>query len=186
VTIKKTIYIIDSSSLIYLNRVHTNLIAIPQSIWNKLDEMLEEGKMTSIRCVYMEIVVDGKKPDKISEWLKSKKSLFHVPTNQQVIYMAEAVQRFSGLVDPVSEKEQADPWLVAFAREKSMQDPETEYVIVTQENPLSAIKIPAAAKAYGVRCINMREFFDENSISLEPDVAEDVTSFGVNLQPDQT
>lgn len=81
--------------------------------------------------------------------------------------MAEAVNKFSGLVDPDSEKEQADPWLVAMARERSEQDTETEYVMGTQENKNSPIKIPAACRLYGIRTINQKEFFAEVGIKLE-------------------
>jgi hypothetical protein len=146
--------------------VHNDLIAIPESIWSKLNTMLEEGDITSVRCVYDEIVTDAKKPDKVSAWLKSKKLLFHTPSNQEVIFMAEAVKLFPGLVNPASEKEQADAWLVAHARMKSIQDPSKEYVLVNQENPNSKVKIPAACDHYGIRSISMKEFFEENGINL--------------------
>jgi len=161
------VYIIDSSCLISLNRFNSEVFEIPERVWKKLDELLEAGTITSSRYVYDEIVTDSKKPDRISAWLKPKKSLFHKPTNQQVLYMAEAVREFSGLVNPDSEKEQADAWLVAMAREMSEQDPETEYVMVTQENKNSPIKIPAACRKHGVRSINQKEFLAEVGIKLE-------------------
>ncbi len=163
---KPTVYIVDASSLIYLGQTHNNVLPIPENIWAKLNEMLEDGSITSVRCVWHEVVTDAKKPDVISKWLKPKKLMFHLPTNQQVIYMSEAVQGFKGLVNPEYEKEQADPWLIAYAREKSELDPDTDYCIVTQENPNSPIKIPAAAKHFGIRTINLREFFDENNITF--------------------
>lgn len=163
---RKCVYIVDSSSLISLNRFDSEVFEIPERVWKKLDELLENGTITSSRYVYDEIVTDSQKPDKVSAWLKPRKSLFHKPTNQQVLYMAEAVNEFSGLVNPESEKEQADPWLVALAREKSEQDPETEYVMVTQENKNSPIKIPAACRKYDVRTINQKEFFVEVGINL--------------------
>lgn len=163
---KPAIYIVDASSLISLNRFNEDVIEIPKNVWQRLDELLEDGTLTSIRCVYNEIVTDSTKPDKISLWLKPKKLQFPNPTNQQVLYMAEAVNQFSGLVNPDSEKEQADPWLVAYAREMSELDKEHEYVIVTQENKNSPIKIPAAAKHYRIRSINLKEFFVEVGITL--------------------
>lgn len=160
------IYIVDSSSLITLNRFNDDAFDIPQAVWDKLDELLDEGILCSIRCVFNEIVTDSEKPDVVSAWLKPKKLLFHNPTNTQVIYMAEAVKLFSGLVNPESEKEQADPWLIAYAREMNKLDSEHKYVIVTQENPRSPIKIPAAAKHYGIETINLKDFFKEVGITL--------------------
>lgn len=164
---RKCVYILDSSSLISLNRFDSEVFELPQRVWKRLDELLEDGTIISSRYVYEEIVTDSQKPDKVSAWLKPKKSHFVKPTNQQVLYMAEAVNEFSGLVDPDSEKEQADPWLVALAREKQEQDPQTEYVMVTQENKNSPYKIPAACRKHGIRTINQKEFLAEVGIKLE-------------------
>ena len=160
-------YIVDSSSLINLNRFDAEIIDVPEHVWKRLDELLEAGVITSSRYVYEEIVTDSKRPDKVSAWLKPKKSLFHKPTNQQVLYMAEAAREFKGLVSVDAEKEQADPWLVALARELSENDKEHEYVMVTQEKKDSPYKIPAACKKYGVRSINFKEFLVEVEIKLE-------------------
>lgn len=164
---RKCVYIVDSSSLISLNRFDSEVFELPERVWKRLDELLEDGTIISSRYVYEEIVTDSQRPDKVSAWLKPKKSHFTKPTNQQVLYMAEAVNQFSGLVDPDSEKEQADAWLVALAREKAEQDPNTEYVMVTQENKNSPIKIPAACRKYGIRTINQKEFLAEVGIKLE-------------------
>jgi len=164
--VKPCIYILDASPLINLNRFDSDVFDIPEHVWTKLDELLEQGTITSNRHVYEEVVSGSKKPDKVSAWLKPKKSLFPKETNAQVLYMAEAVKEFRGLVNPDSEKEQADAWLIAMARELSELDPDREYVIVTQENKNSPIKIPAAAKHYGIRSINQKEFFAEVGISL--------------------
>lgn len=164
---RKCVYVVDSSSFISLNRFDSEVFELPERVWKRLDELLEDGTIISSRYVYEEVVTDSKKPDKVSAWLKPKKTHFVKPTNQQVLYMAEAVNGFSGLVDPDSEKEQADAWLVALAREKSEQDPETEFVMVTQENKKSPIKIPAACRKHGIRTINQKEFLAEVGIKLE-------------------
>lgn len=161
------VYIVDSSSLIILNRFDAEVFEIPQRVWDDLDKLLEDGVLTSCRCVYEEIVTGSKKPDKVSAWLGPKQDHFPKPTNQQVLYMAEAVNEFSGLVDPKSEKEQADPWIVALARELFETDLEHEYVVVTQENKNSPNKIPAACRKYGIRHINQREFLAEVGITLD-------------------
>lgn len=166
-TKRQCIYIVDASSLIILNRFDAEVFEIPQRVWIELDRLLDDGIITSCRCVYDEIVTDSKKPDKVSAWLGPKQSHFPKPTQQQILYMAEAVNEFSGLVDPKSEKEQADPWIVAMARELSEINPENEYVVVTQENKNSPHKIPAACKKYGIRVINQKEFLAEVGIKLE-------------------
>lgn len=163
---KPKIYVMDSSPLLTLHQISTSVIPIPDEVWDRLNSLLEDGSMVSIRCVYDEIVVESDKPDKISAWLKPKKSHFPKPTHKQIEYMAEVVGEFPGLIKADSEREQADPYLIAFAREMNETDTGHEYVIVTQENPNSPVKIPAAAKHYSVKSMNLSQFMEEVGINL--------------------
>ena len=80
--------------------------------------------------------------------------------------MSDVVNRFDRLINIDNERDQADPWLVALAVEKTEQDPAREYIVVTQEKQASSVKLPAACRGFGVGCIPLAQFFDENGITF--------------------
>jgi hypothetical protein len=163
---KPRVYIFDASVLLRLNRINETDFEIPQAIWDKLSEMLDSGEIISQRYVYEEVVSDSENPDKVSAWFKPYKSSCPIETADQVLLNSEVVKKFPSLIDPKREKEQADPWLIALARDLSAKDKKHEYIIVTQESKKSSTKIPAAANAYGIKTITLREFLEEKQISL--------------------
>ena len=165
---KERIYIFDSSVFIDLNRINEHTFEIPQAIWDKLDELLTQGKIVSHMYVYEEIVMKkSKKPDKVSAWLSPKKSHFLKENQQQVTYMAEVVQKYPKLIDPNNEKEQADPWLVALARDLNTTDNSREFVLVTQENQNKTTNLPAACRDFNVQVISLKQFFTESGINFD-------------------
>lgn len=163
---KEQIYIFDACAFIELNRVNKNVMELPQDVWDKLDLYLKQGKIISHRYVYDEVVSSSKNPDKVSAWLAKKKEYFPRETNQQVIYMIEVIKKYPKLIKPENEKEQADPWLVALARDKKATDQEKKYILVTQENQDKTTNLPAAAREYGIESINLRQFFKEIGLSF--------------------
>ncbi|HEX7633134.1 MAG TPA: DUF4411 family protein [Candidatus Saccharimonadales bacterium] len=163
---KPRIYIFDASVLLRLNRINETDFEIPQAIWDKFSELLDSGEIISQRYVYEEVVSNSDSPDKVSAWFKPYKSCCPIETADQVLFNSEIIKKFPGLIDPKREKEQADPWLIALARDLSSKDSEHEYVIVTQESKRSSTKIPAAANTYDIGTLTLREFLDEKKISL--------------------
>jgi hypothetical protein len=163
---KVRIYVFDSSVFITLNRINENVLTLPQGVWDKLDEMMDEGKIISQRYVYEEVVTNSNHPDRVSAWLAPKKEYFLRETPQQVTYMIEVVQRFPKLIDPENEKEQADPWLVALARDRNSTETDKSFILVTQESQSKTTNLPAACSIYGVESISLKTFFTEVGINF--------------------
>ncbi|HVI69278.1 MAG TPA: DUF4411 family protein [Magnetospirillaceae bacterium] len=163
-TTKERIYVFDSSIFINLNRINEHSIEIPKDVWDKLDELMTAERIISQRYVYEEVVMNSKTPDKVSAWLAPKKAYFFKENAEQIAFMIEVIQKYPKLINPNNEKEQADPWLVALARDKNLIEPEKSFVLVTQENPNKTVNLPAACKEYGIETINLRQFFNEVGI----------------------
>ena len=183
----QNIYVLDSNVFLSLHNISEVEIRLPDRVWENMAKMMQAGTLISHRHVYNEIVYTSKKskgkfqprpPDALVKWMQPKKRFFLNRTGFQINKTQSIVHNFPKLIDPEKEKEDADPWIIALALEKN-SNPDTKQVnllegvvpgyqgiVVTQENPRSPERMPAACKAFGVRCITSKEFFEENSISL--------------------
>jgi hypothetical protein len=167
---KKNIYCFDSSSLIVLGMVHTQVMEIPKALWSRLDSSFTAGEIISHRLVFDEISSNAKNPDFIARWIADKKSYFLGKTPMQVELVVDIIKAFPKLIDYQSEHEQADPWLIALAMEKSKENT-LFYInllsVVTQESPRSSQKIPAACKHFGIQCKSLKDFFKNNNMDIK-------------------
>lgn len=163
------LYCFDTSAFVALGRTSENIISIPEALWKHLEDMIINGKIISHKIVFNEIVSKSKKPDLITKWLLDKEKYFLDRTQVQLDIAPKIISKFPGLVDPQNEHEQADVWLIALAVQKSNENPlfgGNTMVVVSQENPNSSKKIPAACKSFGVKHMSLREFFDEIGLSV--------------------
>lgn len=167
---KKVVYIFDSSAFITLHQYSAKVIELPQAIWDELAKMMVDGNIISHIYVYEEIVSEStENPDMITKWLLPKKGSFEKESVEQAVIVAQIVEKFPKLIDPEREKEQADPWIIAQAvtlKSQASLLEDIEYVVVTQENPNSSKKIPAACKSFGVESMPLKEFFEKNNIKI--------------------
>ena len=107
----------------------------------------------------------GKKRDIMLR--KLQLSYLLIPTSQrQLELVPDILSNFPKLIDAESEKDQADPWLVAMLMEIMDQDgmfgDQSDYVMVTTESKRKATKLPAACKHYNINHMNLFEFFKAN------------------------
>jgi len=160
------IYVIDTSILIDIRRHYP----IPD-LWKEIENLFKSNRIISHDYVYEEIIpqkLDG--VDGFTEMVSRYKKQFFSTTQRQIDLVAEIIQKFPGLIDHNSIKNQADPYLVAIAVELSEKPQDLfkkkEYVIVTNESKKKPMKIPAVCNKYKIRCINLFEFFGENGIVL--------------------
>lgn len=87
---KKVVYVWDTSAFAALHRQHVHVIELPNAIWNKLEEMMAEGKVTSHTFVYKEIVNEkAEHPDMMTEWLIPKNSALRVITGSKLLKLAK-------------------------------------------------------------------------------------------------
>lgn len=165
---KTRIYCFDSSIFIAVNRVHS-YIPVPD-VWEKLDTLFNNGRLISHIYVYNEFHTNSRNPDFLAKWVKNRKRYFVRETEKQFNYIRQILAKFERFINPESEKNEADPWVVALAMEKNAENSlfryNNEYAVVCRENPRSAIKIPAVCKAFTVPHLTMEEFLEDNGWRL--------------------
>ena len=143
---KTKIYCFDSSIFITLNRVN-NILPVPD-IWKELDHLLKNGRLISHIYVYNEFNPDCEKPDFLGKWVKSRKKYFIGVTEDQINHVRQILSEFHQLINPDTEKNQADPWIIALAMEKNEENSlfgsNNEYIVVS----LSLIHISEPTRPY--------------------------------------
>lgn len=167
-TLQKKIYCFDTSAFLTLSRTSENIIELPKALWEHLEAMMKTGEIVSHRLVFDEISSNTKNPDFITKWISGKRDCFHLRTSIQILEVQNIIKKFPSLIDYTYEREQADPWLIALAIEKSKEGNLFEScaaVVVSQENANSSKKIPAVCKEFGIRHLSLRNFFDEIGLS---------------------
>lgn len=160
---KQKLYCFDTSAFVTLSRTNEKVIEVPPSLWDHLEGMMQDGTLISHSLVFDEIISKSKNPDFIAKWIEGKKQYFLERTPVQISTVSEIVHQFPDLIDPAREHEQADPWLIALAIEKSQELKLFDFnisIVVSQENPNSSKKIPAVCKYFGIQHEFLREFFD--------------------------
>ena len=166
------IYVFDSSSLIALYRMSNDVIPIPERIWVELEKLIKKEVIRSHVTVYNEITFSRRKPenpDKLVKWVTPLKQYFMKENDKQLYHVGQITQKYPKIIDLNNEREQADPWIIAQAIE--MKDANTLMppalpIVVTQENKNKPQKIPFICKAYGIKVVNIAQFFQSNQISL--------------------
>lgn len=133
--------------------------------WNKLVELSNNGFITSIDKVKLEIC-KGATPDRLAEWcVNDLNPDFFVDTSSCVdIYSEIAVWAQSSQLFTQSAKDDflatdlADPWLVAYAKKNGC-------IVVTHEvsqpSRKNKIKIPEVCLQFSVRYLTPIEMFRE-------------------------
>jgi len=167
---QKRIYCFDTSAFLALSRTNERVIKIDDAVWKHLEKMMKAGGIISHRIVFNEIISGTKNPSFIIRWVKDKRSHFLAKSDSQIAQVPEIVRQFPDLIDYARESEQADPWLIALAIEKSKEANLFEVyvsVVVSQENQKSSKKIPAACKHFHIGHRSLREFFDEIGLSTK-------------------
>ncbi len=165
----KIVYFFDSSALITLYQTDLKVLNIPKFIWDNLEELFNQGKILSHRIAYDEMVKNPKNPDWLSTWVGPKKQYFLKETAEQAKTVAKIIAKFPKIINPKQEKEQADPWIIALAKEQNGSRDlfETvESVIVSQESSASPQKIPAVCKHLKIRHLSLKQFFEERGIEF--------------------
>ena len=155
---KKNFYIIDSSSLIDLNR-HNPIDVFP-TLWEKIGILIDSEMMISHIEVFNEIT---QKDDNLANWLKNHRKMFRDFSQKQSETVKDILNKYPSFVKKDSAFD-ADPWLVALAKE-IQDDPQktlfnVKKLVVTEESLAgNKIKIPFVCKSFGVDCINRIEMF---------------------------
>jgi hypothetical protein len=123
------------------------------SLWRSLDEFIDRGEIFCSEEVYAEL---SKQDDDIHEWIKSRKQMLIAPDRFVQDRVKQLLATYPRLVDPLRNRSQADPFVIATAMVRSA-------TVVTGEGFGSAQKprIPFVCEAEKIPCINFLQMIRE-------------------------
>ena len=150
-------YCIDTSALIDLWRRFYPPDVFP-SLWQKIEKLISQGWLIAPREVLKEL---EQKDDELLKWAKERKKIFRKLDYDQINKMRDILRRFPNLVDENKTIPEADPFVIALALSKGWTVITSERPANLQANPTARPKIPDVCTHYGMKCINLIEFFRE-------------------------
>ena len=159
------IYIVDTSAIIDMNRWYPPDAF--EDIWRRIEAMIGNGEILAPMEVLREL---ERKDDTIKKWCQDHKRLF-VEENREIIKnLVRVKEKYSSdyWEMNINSEVWADPWVVALALSIEIVIGEgREYAtIVTSENKYKPNRIPAIAREFGIRSLNVPEFMSEMRASL--------------------
>ena len=155
----RLVYIIDTSSLIELNK--HNPMDIYQTPWQKMDGLVKNGRLYAPKEVLDEI---KRFDDALVEWTKKHPEMFKDPTKEQIEIVKEILKKYPSLIKK-GKRFAADPWVIALAIEmiRSPQktlDIEVKRIVVTEEKIRgNKVRIPFVCEDYTVEAIDILDMF---------------------------
>jgi predicted nucleic acid-binding protein len=156
-------YAVDNNVLITLMAYHPQDRPAYRAIWDEIETLIKQEKIFSTMVVYEEIMRYLGKDDRLKKWARSHKKRFFIPTDSEIFQLAQDVaKKFPDLLDKKklqTGEPDADPFLIALARSEGA-------TIVTQERKDLPNKIPMVASHYGVKSIDLYEFFEERKLKF--------------------
>jgi len=150
-------YCIDASALIDLGRWYPQNMKVFEPIWEKIESLVIKQRLVSPMEVKKEISMGT---DNIVNWCKKHKKMF----KDVDICQAQEMHNVQDKYDPeywYTETNKpgywADPWVIALSICE-------DTVIVTNENKTKPNRIPAIARNFDIKTIDLLEFFKEIGI----------------------
>lgn len=131
------------------------------SFWERFDEYISNGTITSVRAVRKELEERG---DKLSDFVKQH-NIFTMPTNEETNFIATIFQNrhFEYLISEkarLTGKEVADPYVIAKAKISGA-------CVVSQEKfKENAAKIPNVCEHFEIPCIDLKTFMENENWSF--------------------
>ena len=151
-------YIMDSSSLIELNR--HNPVDIFPSLWKNMESLISKGLLVAPIEVLNEIT---ERDDQLAKWAKEQTSFFRAPTQRQIEILKDVLKAYPSMVRE-DRKYDADPWVIALAKEMIADPQQTltsiKRIVVTEEKLRGErVRIPYVCRKYNIDSIDIIEMF---------------------------
>ena len=126
------------------------------SFWNKMNEAVIVGKISSVKEVQKELENYGGEQEHLLNWIERHEHIFTDPTLEELDKTREIfkIPKFLKIVKNqarMQEKPVAVPFVIAKAWE-------TRATLVTEESRKKEGKIPDVCEYFGVKCMNTEEF----------------------------
>ena len=155
-------YVIDSSSLIELNRRYP--IDVFPTLWKNVETLIEKGFLISHKEVRKEILVFLGRDESLKKWVEKQKKFLKELDEKQMEIVKEILKKYPSLAKSDNETAAADPFVIALAVEMGSDPQKTLFqtvkgrIIVTEEKLRGTkVKIPFVCKDYHIECINIIE-----------------------------
>lgn len=157
------VYVLDSNFFIQAHRFHYP-IDVATGFWNKVRQLAEEGKVTSIDKVKKELY---NKNDALEDWCRNnlpedffKDTSVVMSSYAQVMAwaMSRSVHYLPNALNEFLDADEADAFLVAYC----LADNANRFVVtqeVSEPNRQNKVKIPDACVALNVSFVNTIEMF---------------------------
>ena len=152
------VYIMDSSSLIELNR-HNPIDVFP-SVWKNMESLIRKGLLVAPIEVLYEIT---ERDDQLVKWAKKQTGFFRTPTGKQIEILKGILKEYPSLVRE-DRKYDADSWVIALAIEMTRDSQQTltpiKRLVVTEEKLRGEkIRMPFVCRKYNIVSIDIIEMF---------------------------
>jgi len=156
------IYVIDTSSLIRLNK--ENPLDVFPTVWKRLEELAKNGRLIAPREVLDEIV---RRDDQLKAWAKKQKGMFKEPTQSQTEQVRDILSKYPSIVN-VDKLHSADPWVIALTLDLANNPQKTlmtiKRIVVTEERLRgNQITIPFVCQQYSIEAIDIVDMFRTES-----------------------
>ncbi len=158
-------YVVDTDVLIILMKHYPPDKPTFNAIWDEIENLIKQGNMFTTDVVYKEIGRYEGKGARLKNWAKSQKSKrrFFIGIDAETWQLAKKIRdKFPALIKQKNietGEEEADPFLIALAKAKGA-------TIITNERKDLFDRIPAIAKHYGIKSIDLFEFFAERGLKF--------------------
>lgn len=148
----KTVYCIDSSSLINLKPFRRDVFP---TIWKKLESMIGNGELIAPLEVFGEIEI-GK--DNIYDWCKKNKAMFKDVDECQIQKLQEVKERYDKNYweNEINKPKWADPWVISLGI--------CEEAIIVADEKRTQNRIPTISSTFGLKCFELIDFLKEIGI----------------------
>ena len=128
------------------------------TLWEQYDRLVENGEITSTREVAREI--EGDRIVTLREWAADQRDLFPMPsaTEAQFVGQIFSVSHFLQIIEHKKLLKgglNADPFIVARAHAIGGT------VVTLEGEPLNGAKIPNICRHFGIPCISLEGFMEE-------------------------
>jgi len=139
-------------SLINLRHYYEEIF---NSLWQSLDELVNNEKLFSVREVFNEL---SKQDDKVVDWSKKHKQIFLISNEEELKLVSEILIKHKELIKKksiLSGEPDADPFLIAVAKNRNFK------LITEEKYTPNAHKIPNVCEEMGIKCITLKDFMIE-------------------------
>lgn len=145
-------YCIDTNSLIDFNR--NQPFDIFRQLWVEIEKLIENERLIAPYLIKKEIERGN---DELVNWARLNKKMFFDIDKEQMDILRKIMVDFQDMIDPTELYEDADPWVVALAKQQNTEKVDC-YVVTEEKLKNSPPNITYVCKHYGLRCLKGLDF----------------------------